>query len=83
MAISNLVTPGKKIDLPSVSMFFGGRSAGAANDNIQKVSSTMMSDSMVSAITDALKTFTSEIARLQETTTATVRSFVNIIKSLK
>jgi hypothetical protein len=64
-------------------MFFGGRSAGAANDNIQKVSSTMMSDSMVSAITDALKTFTSEIARLQETTTATVRSFVNIIKSLK
>jgi hypothetical protein len=83
MAISNLVTPGKKIDLPSVSMFFGGRSAGAANDNMQKVSSTLMSDSMVSAITDALKTFTSEIARLQETTTATVRSFVNIIKSLK
>jgi hypothetical protein len=83
MAISNLVTPGKKIDLPSVSMFFGGKATGSANDNMQKVSSTMLSDSMVSAITDALKTFTSEIAKLQETSTAAVRSFVNIIKSLK
>jgi hypothetical protein len=83
MAISNLVSSGKKIDLPSVSMFFGKRSAGAANDNMQKVSSTLMSDSMVSAITDALKTFTSEITKLQETAKATIRSFINIIKSLK
>lgn len=83
MAISNLVTPGKKMDLPSVSMFFGARSAGAANDNMQKVSSTMMSDSMVSAITGALKTFTSEIAKFQETSRGAVRSFINIIKSLK
>jgi len=83
MAISNLVTPGRKMDLPSVSMFFGGKSAGAANDNLQKVSSTLMSDSMVSAITGALKTFTSEITKLQDTAKATVKSFVNVIKSLK
>ena len=83
MAISNLVTPGRKMDLPSVSMFFGGRSAGAANDNLQKVSSTLMSDSMVSAITGALKTFTSEITKLQDTAKVTVKSFVNVIKSLK
>jgi hypothetical protein len=82
MAISNLVSPGKKIDLPGVSTFFGTQER-SANDNVQKVSSTMLSDSMVSSVIETLKVFTSEIGRLQETSKNIVRSFVGLIKSFK
>lgn len=82
MAISNLVSPGKKMNLPGVSAFFGTQER-SANDNVQKISSTMLSDSMVSSIVESLKVFTSEIGRLQETAKKIIRSFVGLIKSLK
>ena len=82
MAISNLVSPGKKMNLPGVSAFFGTQER-SANDNIQKISSTMLSDSMVSSVVETLKAFTSEIGRLQETSKNIVRSFVGLIKSFK
>ena len=82
MAISNLVSPGKKMNLPGVSAFFGTQER-SANDNIQKISSTMLSDSMVSSVVETLKVFTSEIGRLQETSKNIVRSFVGLIKSFK
>jgi len=82
MAISNLVSPGKKMNLPGVSAFFGTQER-SANDNVQKISSTMLSDSMVSSVIETLKVFTSEIGRLQETSQNIVRSFVALIKSFK
>lgn len=83
MAISNLVAPqGQSFNRPGVSAFFGAGNS-PANDNVQKVSSSMFDETFFTNVLQALTSLGSELTRVQETANKTVLGLNKVISSLK
>ena len=79
MAISNLIKPGQSFERPSVSAFFGKK---PANDNLEKTSS-MFTDSFLNSVTEALRSFNTEIVRIQESAKKIIVNFNSLVKAIK
>ena len=83
MAISNLLPAGGANDnRPNLKQFFG-KSPAVANDNVERVSSGMFSNSFVDSVVTTLHSLVEEIAKITDIAKSVIASFGTIIKSLK
>lgn len=83
MAISTLLPAGGANDnRPNLKQFFG-RNPDTANDNVQRVSSGMFSNTFVDSVVGALQGLVQEIAKITEIAQKVIASFGTIVKSLK
>jgi hypothetical protein len=83
MAISNLLPAGGANDnRPNLKQFFG-KSPTVANDNVERVSSGMFSNSFVDSVVTTLHSLVEEIAKITDIAKSVIASFGTIIKSLK
>ena len=83
MAISNLLPSGIANDnRPNLKQFFG-KNPAVANDNAERVSGGMFSNSFVSSVVTTLQSLIDEIAKITDIAKNVIASLGAVIKSLK
>jgi len=83
MAISNLLPArGANDNRPSIKQFFGNNPA-VANDNVERVSSGMFTDTFVDSVVTTLHSLIEEIAKITDIAKSVVASFGAIVKTIK
>jgi hypothetical protein len=83
MAISNLLPArGANDNRPSIKQFFGGTPA-TANDNVERVSSGMFTNTFVDSVVSTLHGLVDEIAKINDIAKSVIDSFGAIVKSIK
>jgi hypothetical protein len=83
MAISNLLPAGGANDnRPNIKQFFG-KNPAVANDNVERVSSGMFTDTFVDSVVTTLHSLIEEIAKITDIAKSVVASFGAIVKSIK
>jgi hypothetical protein len=83
MAISTLLPAGGANDnRPNLKQFFG-KNPAIANDNVERVSSGMFSNTFVDSVVQTLHSLIEEIAKINDIAKSVIASFGAIVKSLK
>jgi hypothetical protein len=83
MAISNLLPAGGANDnRPNIKQFFG-KNPAVANDNVERVSSGMFTNTFVDSVVTTLHSLIEEIAKITDIAKSVVASFGAIVKSIK
>jgi hypothetical protein len=83
MAISNLLPAATANDnKPNLKQFFG-KNPAVANDNVERVSSGMFSDTFVNSVVTTLQGLVDEIAKITNMANDVIASFNAVVKSIK
>jgi len=83
MAISKLVSVGYQKDTNSPAQRAYFSTNNDAPKKVEKVSSSMFSDSMVSSVIDSIRNYNSQIAKLQDISRGLIISFKGLIVMIR